>query len=224
MFEVTSIVIGTIVALLPIVNPISSSVIFIALTKDFSEETKNHQALMACIYMSIILIVFLIAGVLIMRFFGISIPGVRIAGGLIITGIGFKMLSSNKSEKVWEPTKVEAGHESDIAFTPLAMPMLSGPGSIAVILGMAANVIKIIEYVAISIGIIIVAIISYLVFRGSTKIVRFLGVNGMNVLNRIMGFLLVCVGIQFIVYGVYGFIVDEELSKPVMEMIRGLSQ
>ncbi len=224
MFEVTSIVIGTIVALLPIVNPISSSVIFIALTKDFSEETKNHQALMACIYMSIILIVFLIAGVLIMRFFGISIPGVRIAGGLIITGIGFKMLSSNKSDKGWEPTKVEAGHESDIAFTPLAMPMLSGPGSIAVILGMAANVIKIIDYVAISIGIIIVAIISYLVFRGSTKIVRFLGVNGMNVLNRIMGFLLVCVGIQFIVYGVYGFIVDEELSKPVMEMIRGLSQ
>lgn len=220
MLQDANIVIGTIISLLPIVNPFSTSVVFIAITKDFSEKRKNHQALLACIYMSAILIVFLIAGVIIMKFFGISIPGVRIAGGLIITGIGFGMLSPKINDNKTGDSGIKSSGDRDIAFTPLAMPMLSGPGSIAVTLGMAANVTRIIEYLAISIGIVIVAIISYTVLRGSGKVVRFLGNNGMNMLNRIMGFLLVCVGIQFIVYGVYGFITDEELSKPLIDIIR----
>jgi multiple antibiotic resistance protein len=220
MLEDTPIVLGTIAALLPIVNPFSTSVVFIALRKDYSEKRKNKQALMACIYMCAILIVFLVAGVLIMNFFGISIPGVRIAGGLIITSIGFGMLTSKTTEHASRESEGDATHKGDIAFTPLAMPMLSGPGSIAVTIGMAANVGGILEYAAISLGIIIVAIISLLVLRASGKIVRFLGETGMNALNRIMGFLLVCVGIQFIVLGVQGFILDEELSRPVIDMIR----
>jgi len=221
--NIITIILGTVAGLLPIANPFSTAVVFLSLTSNRGDSQKRRIARMTCIYMTGILLVFLLAGVLIMNFFGISLPGVRIAGGLIVTGIGFGMMRPGKEEK---NTVAEDADDdvNDISFTPLAMPMLSGPGSIAVTIGMAAETKRILDYVAISIGIILVAVISYFVLRYSTTIVRFLGKTGMNALNRIMGFILICVGIQFIVNGVYGFFLDEHYAKPIFEMYRSLAQ
>jgi multiple antibiotic resistance protein len=208
---------ATFVALLPIANPFSTAAVFLALTKRFSEGESQRQARLACIYTAAVLLVALFAGALIMEFFGISIPALRIAGGLIVARIGFGMLNPEPEEDVGEKDKADALHMADLSFTPLAMPMLSGPGSIAVTIGMAASVDSAWEYVAIALGIVLVAWVSWLVLRSARRIVAVLGQTGMTALVRIMGFLLVCVGIQFIGLGVVQIITDEKVLRALVE-------
>jgi multiple antibiotic resistance protein len=168
-----------------------------------------------------VLITFLLAGTLIMNFFGISIPGLRIAGGLIVARIGFGMLNSRPENAMSEESQEEAVQKNDVAFTPLAMPMLSGPGSIAVTIGMATEADGVGENLAIVVGIGLVAFVSWLVLRASGKVVRALGASGMNAMGRIMGFLLICVGIQFIVNGIHQILTSPEFMAPIVQAIRG---
>jgi multiple antibiotic resistance protein len=211
---------ATFVALLPIANPFSTAVVFLAITPHLSEERKRSQAMMAAVYMTAILLVFLFSGAYIMSFFGISLPGVRIAGGLIVSRIGFSMLNPHEDEKDLEPEeKDEALTMKDLAFTPLAMPMLSGPGAIAVTLSLATDASNPREFLGISIGIVLVAVVSWLVLRTSRRVVRFLGPTGINAMSRIMGFLLVCVGIQFFVLGVAGFVVNPDFLAALLDAL-----
>jgi len=210
----------TFVGILPIANPFSTAVVFLSITEGFSEKRRRQQARLACIYMAGILITFLLAGTLIMNFFGISIPGLRIAGGLIVAQIGFGMLNSKPENEISEESREEAVLSDDVAFTPLAMPMLSGPGSIAVTIGMAAEADGVGENLAIVVGIGLVALVSWLVLRASGRVVRVLGATGMNAMGRIMGFLLVCVGIQFIVNGTQQILSSPEFMGPILEAIR----
>lgn len=219
MSSFTQILLGTIVSLLPIVNPFSVALAFISLSKDMDVAKRNRQALLASVYMAAILIVFLIAGVLIMRFFGISLPGIRIAGGIIITYIGFRMLNPEQRDPQFQGVGVKYADE-DIAFTPLAMPMLSGPGAIAVTVGMAAKADSRFEYVGETLGIIAVAVITYILLRIAGSVKNLLGDYGIVILTRILGFLLICIGVQFVMLGFHDFILDESFSRPVLEMIK----
>ncbi len=212
---------GTFVGLLPITNPFSTTVVFLAISQRFSPERQRQQATMACIYMAAVLGVFLFSGALIMSFFGISIAAVRVAGGLIVARVGFGMLDPKPDERVSDESKEEALHMSDIAFTPLAMPMLSGPGSIAVTLGMAAGATTLGEYLAIGVGILLVAGLSLVVLRSAGRVVALLGVTGLNALTRIMGFLLVCVGIQFVGIGVVEALSSEDLLGRLIDAAQG---
>jgi multiple antibiotic resistance protein len=161
-----------------------------------------------------ILVSFLFAGRFIMGFFGISMPGLRIAGGLLVVGIGWNMLMGDPADSGQsEHANPEAKAKKDVSFSPLAMPMLSGPGSIAVTLGFASLARGWLDYVAIVIGILGVAVIAYGTLRLSTRVVTVIGVNGMNALTKIMGFLLVCVGIQFVVNGVVGIVSEPDMAR-----------
>ncbi len=153
-------ILGTIVALLPIINPVAAAPVFLAITEGDPPERRRHQAFMGCFYMVLILVTFLVGGSFIMRFFGISLPGIRIAGGIMVGGIGLSMLASGKKDFARELDQDEARAKSDISFTPLAMPQLSGPGSIAVTVGFTSLADHWSDYVAISLGIIVVALIS----------------------------------------------------------------
>jgi multiple antibiotic resistance protein len=206
MDDFTQILLGTIVSLLPIVNPFSVAVTFISLSKDMDDGKRKKQALLASVYMAAILIIFLVAGVLIMKFFGISLPGIRVAGGIIILYIGFRMLNPERQDPQLQTARVNSDDDEDIAFTPLAMPMLSGPGAIAVTIGMAANADSRLEYAAESLGIIVVAVITFVLLRVAGSVKKLLGNYGVIVLTRIMGFLLICVGVQFVMLGVLDFI------------------
>lgn len=216
-----SIAVVTFIGILPIANPFSTAVVFLTITEGFSEKRRKQQARLACIYMAVVLITFLLLGSLIMNFFGISIPGLRIAGGLIVTRIGFGMLNSRSESEMSEESRDETVRMDDVAFTPLAMPMLSGPGSIAVTIGMATEADGVGENLAIVVGIGLVALVSWLVLRASAKVVRVLGATGTNVMGRIMGFLLVCVGIQFIVDGTHDIVSSPAFWGPVLDTIRG---
>lgn len=215
-------ILGTVVALVPLINPLAAAPTFLAITEGDSPARRNQQLLMACIYMIAILVGFLIGGTFIMGFFGISIPGLRIAGGLLVAGIGSGMLVSAPRDLTQvEQEQAAAKAKRDIAFTPLAMPMLSGPGAIAVTLGFTSLATGWIDYIAIILGILLVAVMIYVTLRLSGKIVRVIGRTGMNALTKIMGFILLCIGIQFVVNGVLGIATDPDLLHRIRDGLAG---
>ena len=213
---------GTFIALLPLINPFAAAPTFLAMTEGDSPARRLEQLTKACIYMVGILLCFLTAGKFIMEFFGISLPGLRIAGGMLVVGIGWNMLMGSGTDGTHaEHANPEAKAKPDISFSPLAMPMLSGPGSIAVTLGFTSLAVGWIDYVAIVLGILGVTVVTYVVLRLSTRVVSVVGLNGMNALTKIMGFLLVCVGIEFVVNGVAGVITGPEVLGVIQ---RGLGK
>lgn len=215
LFHLWAMFLGTFVGLLPIVGPLSTAPMFLAITEGQSDERRREQALQGCVYMVAILVSFLIGGTFIMRVFGISMPGLRITGGILLTGIGMNMLAAHRRE---DPDEHEAARrKDDISFSPLAMPMLSGPGSIAVTLGFSSLAQGWLDYVAITAGIIVMALVTYAVLRLAARSVKFLGPVGLNAMTRIMGFLTMCIGVQFVVNG----ILDPELLRGIGAALSG---
>jgi multiple antibiotic resistance protein len=156
--------------------------------------------------MFVVLIVFLLLGTYIMSFFGISLPGIRIASGLIILRAAYAMLNPDHSErKISEEAQEAAKEKEDISFSPMAMPMLSGPGSIAVVIGLASQAEGLMDLVFISLAIILVAGISYGVLRLAPFSARYIGPTGMNAITRMMGFIAMAIGVQFILNGIGTF-------------------
>jgi len=205
MLEGAKYIFSTVAALMPIVNPISAVGLVVSITAGQTEAERTEQVKRACVYMFFILTTFLVAGGLIMNFFGISIPGLRIAGGLIVSYLGFRMLFPDHPS-ISTQERVEAIEKEDISFTPLAMPSLSGPGSIAVVIGVSSTIQQsghiVFSYLFVAIGIAITALISYGVLKAASRLDRVLGATGMNAMSRIMGFLLICMGVQFIINGI----------------------
>jgi len=202
--EIIAYVLSTIGALIPIVNPFSTAPLLLSLTPSLTVEERLKVVRRACLYMFCILAAFLVAGGLIMQFFGISIPGLRIAGGLVISFVGFRMLFP-------APPPPSTGGEApaaqrDVAFTPLAMPSLAGPGSIAVVIGMSSTAqaenYVILRHALIAAGIALTAVFCYVVLKGAAGLAKRLGQSGVSAMTGIMGFLLVCIGVQFIINGV----------------------
>lgn len=212
-----AIFLGTFIGLLPIINPLAAAPTFLAITEGDSIARRREQARKGCFYMVAILVSFLIGGTFIMNFFGISIPGLRIAGGILMTGIGMEMLMSRKSasRSADEEERAAAVKKPDISFSPLAMPMLSGPGSIAVTLGFTSLATSWTDYLAIIAGIISVALLTYIVLRLSERIVGLIGPVGVNAMTKIMGFLIMCIGVQFVVNGVLNIATDPELLRGI---------
>lgn len=208
--QLLSYVLVVVFALVPIANPFSTAPLFVTLTANASKEQRKHIALLCSLYMFGLLVLFLLLGSVILNFFGINLPSLRIAGGLIVATIGFRMVFDSKDEDT-EPKAVSQESLSKIAFTPLAMPMLSGPGSISVVMSIAAQIAivepfshQLMGYGVVIVGIAISAIICWLVLRASGSIVKFMGKTGIDALTKVMGFLLVSIGVEFIVAGLIG--------------------
>ncbi|MGA7722003.1 MAG: MarC family NAAT transporter [Ignavibacteriaceae bacterium] len=197
----------TLITLLPIINPVSTAILLLSIGANLSKEDRNHQITLACIYMTGILVIFLLAGHFIMVMFGISIPGIGIAGGMVIGFLGFRMLFPGEGH-ITQEGKQEALNKSNISFSPLAMPSLSGPGAIATVITISSSIDgrhgydKVFAFTGVVLAILITAIVSWLVLRGADSMRRLLGVNGVDSLSRIMGFILVCIGIQFAINGI----------------------
>ncbi|HWL15915.1 MAG TPA: MarC family NAAT transporter [Opitutus sp.] len=208
-------ILGTVIALLPVINPLASAPTFLAITEGDTRERRRQQLRMACIYMVAILVSFLVGGTFIMSFFGLSIPGLRIAGGLLVAGIGSSMLMGPPRTYNDDHAQAEARAKRDVSFSPLAMPMMSGPGSIAVTVGFTSLASTWLDYVAIIVGILIVAAITYVLLALSERVVRVIGVNGMNALSKVMGFIILCIGIQFVVNGVLEIVTDPAVVRAI---------
>ncbi len=192
--------IGSFVSLFSMVDPLLAVPVFASLTQKYTPQYKIEVASRASLYVFGILLTFFIAGGLILKFFGISLEGLRIAGGLMIIGSAIEMLQ--KKEKLLPVEQQESEEKEDIAFSPLAMPILSGPGAIAVIIGMTTDAKSFMHYTVIILTICLVSLCCYIFLRLSHVIAHKMGPTTMQSFNRIMGFILLCIGVQYIVNGV----------------------
>jgi len=198
----------TVGTLLPIMNPFSTLPLFMSLTTKFDEKSRNRVALAACLYAFALLVTFLFLGTAIIDFFGISVPGIRIAGGLIISVIGLRMLFPDGAPI---GSHGQDAHEQEIAFTPLAMPSLAGPGSLSVVVTAASQIKSnhpdqyVLVYAGVILGMVVTVALALTVLRSAGPIERALGPSGIDAMTRVFGFLLVAIGVQFSLIGVSDF-------------------
>lgn len=222
MFVFLDQVLFVLLGLLPIANPLTSATVLLALTGRYPDAERRRQIDRATIFVTIVLLICFYAGSAVIGGFGISIPGLRLAGGLIVSYIGFGMLFPPARVTEDEAQTEMASDDStaklpDVSFIPLTMPCTTGPGTIAFIISTASSIpggklTPMVHAVALT-SAVLFALVFWLCLRGATSIMRFLGETGIDALARLMGFLLVCIGVQFAINGVHdlltawGFIV-----------------
>jgi len=191
----------TFAALFSVINPLGTVPIFLGLTHGDPREAKNRTAFWASANVFIILVVSFFIGQIILNFFGISIDVLRIAGGIVICSSGFGLLSGTFSKKRGVNKKVtnDAQQRNDIALTPLAIPMMAGPGSMSLLIAMYQDYPEIADKFLIVAAIAAVAVSVFLILRSANYISRLLGASGIVAISRIIGFLVLAIGIQYIV-------------------------
>jgi membrane protein, MarC family len=200
------------VVILPLANPLTTVALLLGMSGKMSQAERDRQSFWASVYVFLIMTVAFYGGQLIMNTFGISIPGLRIAGGLIVCFIGFRMLFPQQhleDEPAIETRAEEIKKERvpNIAFIPLAMPSTAGPGTIALLISSAATlkaeeITPWVFYIAPVLTFFLVALILYICLLSSGAIMRVFGKSGIEAISRLMGFLLVCIGVQFLINGV----------------------
>lgn len=188
-------------ALFSVLNPLGAIPIFVGLTQDDSKQERSRISLWAAINVAIILLISYFAGEYVLKFFGISIDSLRIAGGIVILTSGFSLLNGNFSKKRGVNKKVanDAMTRNDIALTPLAMPMLAGPGSISLLIAFYQEHISISEKVICCAAVIMVALTIFLILRSAHYLSRILGASGIVAISRIIGFIVIAIGVQYII-------------------------
>lgn len=192
-------------ALFSVVNPLGAMPVFLMLTTGNTRPERRGQAIRIAIFMILILTVFFFAGNLILNFFGIQIDHVRIAGGLLICSSAMTLLGKEayKGKPLAKEVQEEGIQKEDITFTPMAMPLLSGPGAIALMISIygTASSRGFIGVVGILLAILLVAVTTFLILIFSGQLNRFLGKGGMAALSRMMGFITLSIGISMILNG-----------------------
>jgi multiple antibiotic resistance protein len=155
------------------------------------------------VWVFVILVTFLFFGRFVLHFFGISLPVLKIAGGLIVANTAWGMVTSHA--RITPEESHEAEEKEDISLTPLAMPLMSGPGAIGIVMGLAANVDSAASYMGIVIGIAAVALSVTLFFWLGGPMVRRLGPGAVGAINKIFGFLILAIAVQLVWDGVADF-------------------
>lgn len=191
----------TFAALFSVLNPIGTVPIFLGLTQDDSKEMRNRTAFWAAVNVFIILLISFLIGEYVLKFFGISIDVLRIAGGIVICTSGFGLLSGSFGKKRGVSKKVtnDAQKRSDIAVTPLAIPLMAGPGAMSLLIAMYQDYPEIADKSIIATAILGAAISIYLILKSANYISRLLGASGIVAISRIIGFLVLAIGVQYII-------------------------
>lgn len=210
MTELTHHALTAFMAFFAIMNPIANSVIFLSLTANLGLSSTRRVALRALRMAFGIVLVFALFGSMLFELFGITLAALRIAGGILIVLVGFKMLHGEHSQvshpfAMTEP-KDDADEETrsgDIAITPLAIPVLAGPGTIATTMSYAPSGHWIQTGITIAMFLLI-CVITYFAFIFSGQILARIGRDGIAVITRLMGLILAVIGVQMLLMGVQG--------------------
>jgi multiple antibiotic resistance protein len=190
----------TLAALFPIANPIGAVPVFYALTEPDSRTERKKAAQQIVINVVVILAAFLLGGRAVLEFFGISLNVLRIAGGLLVANAAWEMVTSRQR---LTDSEQEARHaQEDITFTPMAIPLIAGPGSIGVVIGLATKMTQWSDYLGCLIGILLFGLLLYVCLTLGESLMSMLGRNGLGALNRILGFFILAIAVQLIADGV----------------------
>jgi len=194
---------ATFLALFPIVDPFGGIPIFFTMTSSWTPRDRLRTALKTGMWVFLILVTFLFFGRFVLNFFGISLPVLKIAGGLIVANTAWGMVTSHA--RITAAESQEAESKEDISLTPLAMPLMSGPGAIGVVMALAAHVDNSAAYFGMVIGIMAIALSVTLFFALGGPLVRRLGPGAVGAINKIFGFLILAIAVQLVWDGVADF-------------------
>jgi len=194
---------GTFTTLLAIINPFEVLPVYVQLLAGKDEATHRAVAWKACVYALMLCFFFLIFGAVILRVFGVRLAMVRIVGGIILMRIGFSLFMPQKSGGGLGLSG--EGAEANIAFVPLAMPLMFGPGAIAPIIGMTATIKdssrEILSFVAIAAAIVATMVVTYLCLTNAERLAHKIGPMGIDAATRIVGFFVSAIGVGLIFDG-----------------------
>jgi multiple antibiotic resistance protein len=193
-------------AFFAIMNPIANAPIFVGLTDGLDAATRRGIALRALLLAFAIVALFMILGREIFAAFGITLPAFRIAGGILVGLVGYHLLQGQESS-VHTPSTEDNARSRDaalgIAITPLALPILAGPGTIATAMNFAAEA-TLPEVIRVVSALAVVCLLNGAAFLGGDSLVRFLGQNAIKVVSRLMGLILAVIGVQMLIVGIRG--------------------
>ncbi len=201
---------GGIASLIVITNPPSKIPLFISLTSSMSLADRKKQAAWACYYTAALMLTFLAIGNFLLEFFGVSLGAVRVAGGFVVAILGYDLLFG---ARIQGGSPVVRRDKEDYAFFPLAMPAIGGPGTIAVLIGISSEIVEIpaladkaIAFVMTGIAILVTCFVIWIVLRCADLLATRLGPSGILVISKLMGFFLICMGVQFMGSGIRTFL------------------
>jgi multiple antibiotic resistance protein len=194
---------ATFLALFPIVDPFGGIPVFFSMTSSWTARDRSHTAMKTGVWVFVILVTFLFFGRFVLHFFGISLPVLKIAGGLIVANAAWGMVTS--TARITPAESQEAENKEDISLTPLAMPLMSGPGAIGVVMALAAHVNNAAGYIGMVIGVAAIALSVSLFFCMGGPLVRRLGPGAVGAINKIFGFLILAIAVQLVWDGVADF-------------------
>lgn len=185
-----------------IIDPFGYVPVFLAMTVENTQAERERMVRRATMTAFVVLAAFTVLGRIILHFFDISIPALQISGGLILLVIGFEMLNMLPvGQKLTHSEEEEGVKKNDISIVPLAIPMLSGPASIATVVVLGANDETWANYGVIIASIVVTLLATYFVLRFAGTIFRKAGKTGLNVVTRVMGLLLCAMAVQFVING-----------------------
>ena len=188
-------------------NPLGTMPVFLTMTNGMSDDERKTIVRRATIVSFITLMVFTFSGQFLFKFFGISTNGFRIAGGIIIFTIGFDMLQARYSKAKLKDEEVKT-YVNDISVTPLAIPMLCGPGAIANGIMLMEDANTLIKKILLVSVIASVYFITFLILRASTRLNKYMGETGNNVMMRLMGLILMVIAVECFVSGFKPIMID----------------
>ena len=202
----------TLAALLPIVNPLGTAPIFLAMSADLPPQARHHLATVVARNAFVLLAAALLIGSYVLAFFGISLPVVRVAGGMVLVAAGWRLLHAGHADEE-RPAVVDAW-ERELArrgFYPLTFPLTVGPGSISIAITLGARNVGDVSARAFAlgadlIGVTVVAVCVYLSYRFASRLISWLGETGTNVFLRLSAFILLCVGVSILWGGIAGLL------------------
>lgn len=201
-----TLLVHTFISLFSIVNPVGMASIFLSLTKDYPSKERHNIAYRVVLYGVILLVIALFFGPSVLRFFGISIPYIQVAGGFLVFFTAWEMLSFKP--RINPQEKQEAMHSGDIAFFPLTMPITAGAGALAITIAIASRLDHTVsvntfsQYTGVIAGIIGVFIFVGICYRFADSIFARLGQTGASVITRLSAFILLAIGVSLIWEGI----------------------
>jgi multiple antibiotic resistance protein len=198
-----------------LVDPFAVIPLFLAVTADSTPSERRGVARRSAMTCAIVLCSFALAGSLIFKMFGITLPAFKIAGGIILMGIGLDMLQAKQSgTKATAEEQQEGAEKQDASIIPLGMPMLAGPGAISTVMVLVGESHSLWQHGVIYATILLTSFISFMILAGADGVRKYLGETGIRILMRLMGLLLVALAVQFVVNGLTDFGLLKPLATP----------
>jgi len=190
-----------------LINPLGVMPIFMTMTQDLDEQARRKTARKAVIASTLTIVLFAFSGQLLFRFFGISVDAFRIVGGVIFFLMGMDMLQARLGRVKVGKSEVKA-YVNDISITPLAIPMIAGPGSLTNAIVLMEDAKSLEFKVILIVGVLLIMSMTYLVLISSGKIINWLGETGNKVLMRLMGLIVMVIAVEFFLSGLKPIIID----------------